>query len=182
MTQNGHVMTHTETNSTIYFIDVLLNSTKCSIDIITYPVPTALPEGFTSSITFPSVAKIHELNSLLVWMIYLVTRKVSPRMPCCWLPLSLRSLHSAGHRIGVCQRAVNCVRGKPQQHLYSGGLHFNTKPFPASSSPRLRETYYITRCCCSWPLLLLPVVQGVSRTPTTAALDAMAEVSSQVNT
>jgi hypothetical protein len=46
MTQHGHIMTNTETNSTIYFID-----------IITYPVPTTLPEGFTSSITFPSVAK-----------------------------------------------------------------------------------------------------------------------------
>ena len=36
---------------------MLVNNTKYSIDIITYPVPTTLPEGFTSSITFPSVAK-----------------------------------------------------------------------------------------------------------------------------
>jgi hypothetical protein len=50
-------MVNTETNSTIYFIDMLVNATKYSIDIITYPVPTTLPEGFTSSITFPSVAK-----------------------------------------------------------------------------------------------------------------------------
>jgi hypothetical protein len=50
-------MTNVETNSTIYFIDVLVNNTKYRIDIITYPVPTTLPEGFTSSITFPSVAK-----------------------------------------------------------------------------------------------------------------------------
>jgi hypothetical protein len=57
MTQNGHIMTNVETNSTIYFIDVLVNNTKHSIDIITYPVPTTLPEVFTSSITFPSVAK-----------------------------------------------------------------------------------------------------------------------------
>jgi hypothetical protein len=57
MTQNGHIMTNTETNSTIYFIDMLVNNTKNSIDIITYPVPTTLPEGFTSSITFASVAK-----------------------------------------------------------------------------------------------------------------------------
>ena len=57
MTQNGHVMTNVETDTTIYFIDVLVNNTKYSIDVITYPVPTALPEGFTSSITFPSVAK-----------------------------------------------------------------------------------------------------------------------------
>jgi hypothetical protein len=57
LTQNGHIMVNTETNSTIYFIDLLVNNTKYSIDIITYPVPTTLPEGFTSSITFPSVAK-----------------------------------------------------------------------------------------------------------------------------
>jgi hypothetical protein len=56
LTQNGHIMTNVETNSTI-FIDMLVNNTKYSIDIITYPVPTALPEGFTSSITFSSVAK-----------------------------------------------------------------------------------------------------------------------------
>jgi hypothetical protein len=57
MTRNDHIMVNTETNATIYFIDMLVNATKYSIDIITYPVPTTLPEGFTSSITFPSVAK-----------------------------------------------------------------------------------------------------------------------------
>jgi hypothetical protein len=57
MTKNNHSMTNTETDSTIYFIYVLVNNTKYSIYIITYPVPTTLPEGFTSSITFPSVAK-----------------------------------------------------------------------------------------------------------------------------
>ena len=31
-----------------------------------------------------------------------------------------------------------------------------SSPFLASSSPRLRETFYITRFCCSWPLLILP--------------------------
>jgi hypothetical protein len=46
-----------------------------------------------------------------------------------------------GHKIGVCQRALSCVRGKPpKQHLYSVDLHFKKKPSPASSSPRLRET------------------------------------------
>jgi uncharacterized membrane protein len=60
MTQNSHIMTNVETNSSIYFFDVLVNNTKYSIDIIIYPVPTALLEGFTSSITFPSVAKIHD--------------------------------------------------------------------------------------------------------------------------
>jgi len=57
MTKNNHSMTNAETDSTIFFIDMLVNNTKYSIDIITYPVPTTLPEGFTSSITFPSVAK-----------------------------------------------------------------------------------------------------------------------------
>jgi hypothetical protein len=50
-------MTNIETNSTMYFIDMLVNNTKYSIDIITYPVPIILPEDFTSSFTFPSVAK-----------------------------------------------------------------------------------------------------------------------------
>ena len=31
MTKNGHAMTNTETSSTIYFIDVLVNATKYSI-------------------------------------------------------------------------------------------------------------------------------------------------------
>jgi hypothetical protein len=57
MTQNRHIMTNVETNLSIYFTDMLVNNTKYNIDIITYPVPTALLTGFTSSITFPSVAK-----------------------------------------------------------------------------------------------------------------------------
>ena len=57
MTQNGHVMTNSEIEQTVYIIDILINNTIYSIDIITYPVPTSLPEGFTSSITFPAVAK-----------------------------------------------------------------------------------------------------------------------------
>ena len=44
--------------------------------------------------------------------------------------------------------------------------------------PRLRETYYIARFFCSLPLLLLPVVQGASRTLTTNAWGAMAVISS----
>jgi hypothetical protein len=57
MTKNNLMMVNTETNSTICFIDMLVNAAKYGIDIITYPVPTTLPEGFTSTITFPSVAK-----------------------------------------------------------------------------------------------------------------------------
>jgi hypothetical protein len=69
-------------------------------------------------------------------------------------------------------KGLRCAKG---QYIVFVESH-NTKSFPESSSPRLRETYYITSFCCSWPLLLLPVVQGASRTPTKTALDAMAEV------
>jgi hypothetical protein len=55
MTQNGHFMSSSE--STTFFFDLLVNNTKYSVDILTYPVPTSLPEGYTSTITFPSEAK-----------------------------------------------------------------------------------------------------------------------------
>ena len=57
MTLNGHIMTNDETGSITYFIDLVISNTLYSIDILTYPIPTSLPEGFSSSITFPSVAK-----------------------------------------------------------------------------------------------------------------------------
>ena len=41
--QNNHVMTNTETGSTIYFIDFVVSNTAYSIDILTYPVPASLP-------------------------------------------------------------------------------------------------------------------------------------------
>ena len=57
MTQNGHIMTNTETSDVIYFIDLVVSNTLYSIDILTYPVPTTLPDGYSSSITFPATAK-----------------------------------------------------------------------------------------------------------------------------
>jgi len=57
MNKNGHTMTNDETEQTIYFLDILVNNTIYSIDLITYPVPTSLPEDFTSEITFPAEAK-----------------------------------------------------------------------------------------------------------------------------
>jgi hypothetical protein len=57
MSQNNHVMTNTETGSTIYFIDFVVSNTAYSIDILTYPVPASLPTGFTSSITFIGTEK-----------------------------------------------------------------------------------------------------------------------------
>ena len=40
--------------------------------------------------------------------------------------------------------------------------HITQNPSRYHPLPRLRETYYITRCRCSWPLLLLPVLKGAS--------------------
>lgn len=57
MSQNGHIMTNTTTSEIIYFIDLVISNTKYSIDILTYPVPDALPEGYTATFTFPSSAK-----------------------------------------------------------------------------------------------------------------------------
>ena len=57
MSQNNHVMTNTETGSTIYFIDFVVSNTNYSIDILTYAVPASLPAGYTSSITFIGTEK-----------------------------------------------------------------------------------------------------------------------------
>lgn len=57
MSLNGHIMTNTETSEVIYFIDLVVSNTLYSIDILTYPVPDALPDGYTASFTFPSTAK-----------------------------------------------------------------------------------------------------------------------------
>ena len=54
---NNHTMTTIEIGSINYFIDLVISNTLYSIDILTYPFPTSLPDGCTSSIIFPSVAK-----------------------------------------------------------------------------------------------------------------------------
>ena len=54
---NNHTMTNTESGSITYFIDIVIANTVYSIGILTYPVLTSLPAVFTSSITFPIVAK-----------------------------------------------------------------------------------------------------------------------------
>jgi len=64
-----------------------------------------------------------------------------------------------------------------KQNFYCVDMHFISKSITALSAPPpcLRENYYIARCCCSWPFLLLPLVQGTSRTPTTSASGATTE-------
>ena len=62
MSQNNHVMTNTETASTVYFIDFIISNTAYSIDILTYPVPASLPDGYTSSISFIGTEKNPQLT------------------------------------------------------------------------------------------------------------------------
>ena len=76
MSQNNHVMTNTETGSTIYFIDFVVSNTAHSINILTYPVPASLPTGYTSSITFIGTKKKLDLHFLLVSMLFLVMPKI----------------------------------------------------------------------------------------------------------
>ena len=80
MSQNNHVMTNTETGSTIYFIDFVVSNTAYSIDILTYTVPASLPTGYTSSITFIGTERTLELHFLLVSMRFLVMPKILPLM------------------------------------------------------------------------------------------------------
>ena len=55
MSRNNHVMT--DTGSTIFVIDFVVSNTNYSIDILTYPVPASLPNGYTSFITFIGTEK-----------------------------------------------------------------------------------------------------------------------------
>jgi len=57
MSQNNHIMTNTETGSTVYFIDFVVSNTKYSIDNLTYPVPASSPTGFTPDMTFIGTEK-----------------------------------------------------------------------------------------------------------------------------
>jgi hypothetical protein len=79
MSQNGHVMTNTETSEVIYFIDFVGSNTKYSIDILTYPAPTALPDGYSATFTFPESAKNPILNFHPKSTIFLVMPKISNR-------------------------------------------------------------------------------------------------------
>jgi hypothetical protein len=43
--QNGHYLATTDKN--VYYLDFVVNPTNYTIDIITYPVPSSLPDGYT---------------------------------------------------------------------------------------------------------------------------------------
>jgi len=75
MSQNDHVMTNTETGSTVYFIDFVVSNTNYSIDILTYPVPASLPTGFTSDISFIGVDKNPRLTKDELLYMYLQATK-----------------------------------------------------------------------------------------------------------
>ena len=62
-----------------------------------------------------------------------------------------------------------CSWDVTKQHLYSVELKFNTESFPGIILTRSRDTYYITRCSCSWPLLLLHTTAATPRLHRTEA-------------
>lgn len=58
MRQNNHYLVDSN-GDTVYYIEMVLNSVFYSVDILTYAVPTALPEGWTApnGFVFPSTTK-----------------------------------------------------------------------------------------------------------------------------
>ena len=66
-----------------------------------------------------------------------------------------------------------------KQHLYSVDMNFNTESFSGIILTRSRDTYYITRCSCSWPLLLLPTTAATRRLPPHGGFQRRLEVHSQ---
>ena len=56
-----------------------------------------------------------------------------------------------------------CSWDVTKQHLYSVHLNFNTECFPGIILTRSSDTYYITSCSCSWPLLLLLKTAATNR-------------------
>ena len=64
---------------------------------------------------------------------------------------------------GVLKDSKLCSWDVTKQHLYSVHLNFNTESFPGIILTRLRDTYYIARCSCSWPLLLLLTTAATHR-------------------
>lgn len=53
MRKNKHFMLDKD-GFLVYFIDIIINPTLYSIDIITYPIPSVLPEGASSEMSLPS--------------------------------------------------------------------------------------------------------------------------------
>ena len=57
MVQNGHYLVDDEKNY-VYYAEIVLNPTYYAVEIKTYPLPTALPSGWTNpaGVMFPAVA------------------------------------------------------------------------------------------------------------------------------
>jgi hypothetical protein len=112
-------------------------------------------------------------NLIVVWNHTIKWRKTN----LCLLLAASVTLVSALGRVwvwGVLKGSRMCS-WEAAQLILLHDIH-SLNPSPASSSPRLREYYCITRFCCSWLLLLLPLVQGAWRTQTTSAWGVMAEI------
>ena len=75
----------------------------------------------------------------------------------------LLSALSTAYDWGLLKSSKLCSWDVTQQHLYSVHLNFNTESFPGIILTRSRDTYYITSCSCSWPLLLLLTTAATHR-------------------
>ena len=72
--KNGHYLVNPITTTNVYYIDIVINQTNYSCDIITYPIPSTLPTGYnnpnnftfaTSDYQHPSVSLTSKLNEIL---------------------------------------------------------------------------------------------------------------------
>lgn len=63
MFNNGLYLTNTATGELTYYLQILENENAYKIQIISYPLPTSLPSGFTNggSIVFPTVSRQPQL-------------------------------------------------------------------------------------------------------------------------
>ena len=81
----------------------------------------------------------------------------------CLCPFALST--QQGIRLDVLKGSKFCSWDVTKQHLYYLDMNFNTESFSGIILTRSRDTYYITRCSCSWPLLLLPTTAATPRLP-----------------
>ena len=95
----------------------------------------------------------------------------------CLSPFAL--ITQQGIRLDVLKGSKLSSWDVTKQHLYSVDMNFNTESFSGIILTRSRDTYYITRFSCSWPLLLLLTTAATQRLPPHGVFQRRLEVRSQ---
>ena len=64
--QNGHYLVNPVTTTNVYYIEIVINQTNYSCDIITYPIPSTLPAGYSNpnNFKFATTANQHPIVSI----------------------------------------------------------------------------------------------------------------------